>query len=106
MTGRARNIEAFASAGQNFGSHRERHIVAVIVADSSAVEVSVLVQIAARHRTLDRRTGGAGVSKEVALRQGPVIRLDVHVLTASGGHGDQRQERGEYLPKLDRSAHG
>src|ERR1019366_2578983 len=85
VTRRAVDIETLASARQNFGGYRERHKVAGSVADFSRVQVGVFVEIAARHRALDRQAGRATVRKEIALRHGPVIRLQVHIEAASGG---------------------
>src|SRR5208282_6448017 len=75
VTRRAVDVETLASASKNFGGHRERHIVARIAADFSSVEVTIFAEVAASDRALDRHAGGAIIGEEIALRQGPVIRL-------------------------------
>jgi len=95
VTGRAIDIETFASACQDFGGRREGQIIARGVADLARIEIGVFVEIAARDRAVDRHAGRAIISEEIALRHGPVIRLNVHIDTASGGNGNQRHERGQ-----------
>src|SRR5580698_9058001 len=47
VAGRAVDVEAVAAASQILGGYRERHIVAIIVTDSSVVQVMVFIQMAA-----------------------------------------------------------
>ena len=98
-------VALVTGAGKNIGSHRERHIVAGIDSDFSGVEVGVFAKIAACDCTFDWQTGGAIVSEKLALCQGPVIRLQVHVEPASRSHGDQRQQCGQSFSEVRRDTH-
>ena len=106
VTGRAVDVVTLASSFKNINGHRERHVVARIVADFPSVKVSVFAQIAAGNRAVDRHSRGATVREEIALRQGPVVGLQVHVEAASRGPGNQRQQRGQNSSEVERGTHG
>ena len=105
MAGRAGNVEALAPAGNHFSRHWKRHVISWSVSYFSRVQISVFVEIATRHCSIDRQAGGTIVVEEIALRQGPVVRLYVHILTASGGEGNKCQQRGQNFSQIERGAH-
>ena len=84
VTGSAVNVVTLLSAGEKFRGDWKGHVVSGIVAQLSRVEISVIVQLPAGDRALDRRARRAQVGVEIALRERLEARLVVHVLTASG----------------------
>src|SRR5207248_6775160 len=83
MAGCTVNVVPLLPTNQNVLRNRKRHVIARVVSDSAAVEISVLMQLSARDRPLDRRAGGAQVSIKIAFAQGLEARLVLHVLATT-----------------------
>jgi hypothetical protein len=81
------DVVTLLAALENFFGNSEGHHVAGIVADLAGVEVGIFVQLAASDCAFDQGTGGTVVGVEVAVGEGILARLDVHVEAAGGGEG-------------------
>ena len=85
MAGCAKNVEALATAGQDFFGDGEGHDVARVVADLASVEIGVFVELSTGDGAIDGLAGGALVDVEVAAGERVLTRLDLHVEAAGGG---------------------
>ena len=88
MAGSAVDVETLLPAREHFFSHRERHVVARIVAELAGVKVRVLVQLSASYGALHGKACGAEIGEEIALPQRLETGLVVHVLAAGGEKHD------------------
>src|SRR5579872_3713451 len=90
MTRRAVDVEAFASALEDFLGDREGHDIAGIGTDFAGIEIGIGSQLAAGDCAFNRRARGTVIGIEVAVRQGILTGLHVHVEAA--GSGKRRNE--------------